>query len=299
VELVAVSDRQAAEGVARTADPRAIWLVLGAASSVQFGAALAATLFDQLGPGGTVWLRLLFAAAILLALWRPTLSGRSARELALVAAFGLSLAAMNTCFYEALDRIPLGIAVTIEFVGPLTLAVVMSRRPLDAVWVVLAAAGIVLLARGSAGGLDGVGVLFAAIAGAAWAVYILLSARTGRTWGSGTGLAVAMAVGAVVMTPLGVVDGGGDLLDPALLAQVLAVAILSSAIPYSLELEALRRMPARVFGVLMSLDPAIAALAGFLLLGQDLVPRELVGIACVVVASAGAASTARRPTVVD
>jgi inner membrane transporter RhtA len=246
-----------------------------------------------------VWIRLVFAAAILLALWRPTLSGRSARELAVVAAFGLSLAVMNACFYEAVDRIPLGIAVTIEFVGPLTLAVVLSRRPLDALWVVLAAGGIVLLARGSAGGLDGLGVMFAVIAAAAWAVYILLSARTGRTWGSGTGLAVAMAVGAVVMTPLGVVDGGGDLLDPSLLAQGLAVAILSSAIPYSLELEALRRIPANVFGVLMSLDPAWAALAGFLVLGQDLVPRELVGIACVVVASAGAASTARRPTVVD
>jgi inner membrane transporter RhtA len=299
VELVAVSDRQAVEGVKRAFDRGAIWFVLGATISVQFGAALAATLFDQLGPGGTVWVRLVFAAVILLALWRPRLSGRSARELAVVAAFGLSLAVMNTAFYEAIDRIPLGIAVTIEFVGPLTLAVALSRRPLDALWVVLAAGGIVLLARGATGGLDAVGVLFAVIAAAAWAVYILLSARTGRTWGSGTGLAVAMAVGAVVVAPLGVVDGGSDLLDPALLAQGLAVAILSSAIPYSLELEALRRIPAGVFGVLMSLDPAIAALAGFVVLGQDLVTREIVGIACVVVASAGAASTARRPTVVD
>jgi inner membrane transporter RhtA len=300
VELVAVSDRQAAEGVGpRVIDPRAIWLVLGAATSVQFGAALAATLFDQLGPGGTVWVRLLFAAAILLALWRPRLSGRSARELALVGAFGLALAVMNTGFYEALDRIPLGITVTIEFVGPLTLAVALSRRRLDALWVVLAAGGIVLLARGTTGGLDAVGVLFAVIAGAAWAVYILLSARTGQTWGSGTGLAVAMAVGAVVVAPLGVADGGADLLDPALLAQGLAVAILSSAIPYSLELEALRRIPAGVFGVMMSLEPGIAALAGFLVLGQDLVAREVVGIACVVIASAGAARTARRPTVVD
>jgi inner membrane transporter RhtA len=297
---MAVSDRQTAEGVApRVVDPRAIWLVLAAATSVQFGAALAATLFDQLGPGGTVWLRLVFAAVILLALWRPRLSGRSARELALVGAFGLSLAVMNTGFYEAIDRIPLGIAVTIEFIGPLTLAVALSRRRLDAVWVALAAGGIVLLARGSTGGLDGVGVLFAMIAGAAWAVYILLSARTGRTWGSGTGLAVAMTVGAVVVAPLGVLDGGGDLLNPALLVQALAVAILSSAIPYSLELEALRRIPAGIFGVMMSLEPGFAALAGFMLLGQDLVPRELVGIACVVIASAGAARTARRPTVVD
>jgi inner membrane transporter RhtA len=276
-----------------------MWLVVGAATSVQFGAALAATLFDQLGPGGTVWLRLLFAAVILLALWRPRLSGRSARELALVGAFGLALAVMNTGFYEALDRIPLGICVTIEFVGPLGLAVALSRRPLDLVWIALAGGGILLLANASTDGLDGVGVLFAGIAAVAWAAYILLSARVGKTWGRGTGLAVAMAVGAVLIAPLGIADGGHDLLDPALLAQGVAVAILSSAIPYSLELEALRRIPAGVFGVLMSLEPAIAALAGYLVLGQDLVPRELAGIAAVVVASAGAARTARRPTVVD
>jgi len=279
--------------------PRAIWLVLGAATSVQFGAALAATLFDQLGPGGTVWLRLLFAALILVALWRPRLSGRSTRELALVVAFGLALAVMNTGFYEALDRIPLGVCVTIEFIGPLGVAVALSRRPLDAVWILLAGGGIVLLARGTAGGLDGVGVLFAVIAGCAWGVYILLSARVGRTWGRGTGLAVAMAVGAVVVAPLGIADGGSALFDPALVVQAIAVAVLSSAIPYSLELEALRRIPAGVFGVLMSLEPAIAALAGYLVLGQGLVSKELVGIAAVVVASAGAAATAHRATVVD
>jgi inner membrane transporter RhtA len=299
VELVAVSDRQAAEGVTRAFEPRAMWLVVGAATSVQFGAALAATLFDSLGPGGTVWLRLLFAAVILLALWRPRLAGRSARELGLVAAFGLSLAVMNTGFYEALDRIPLGVCVTIEFVGPLGLAVALSRRALDLVWIGLAAAGILLLADGSTGGLDGVGVLFAAIAAVAWAAYILLSRQVGKVFEGGSGLAVAMAVGAVVVMPLGIADGGGDLRDPALLAQGVAVAILSSAIPYSLELEALRRIPAGVFGVLMSLEPAIAALAGFAVLGQDLVARELAGIAAVVVASAGAAATARRPTVVD
>jgi len=324
-------------------NPRAIWLVLGAATSVQFGAALAATLFDQLGPGGTVWLRLLFAAVILLVLWRPSLKDRPARELALVGAFGLALAVMNTGFYEALDRIPLGVCVTIEFFGPLGVAVALSRRALDLVWVALAAGGIVLLARGASGGLDGLGVLFAVIAGCAWAVYILLSRRVGQTWGSGTGLAVAMAVGAVVVAPLGIVDGGSNLFDPALLAQRatrvfdgstglalaagvawliplipgltetsagallapaalatgLVVALASSVIPYSLESESLRRLPAGVFGVLMSLEPAIAALAGFLVLGQDLVGREIVGIGAVVVASAGAAWTAHRLTVVD
>jgi inner membrane transporter RhtA len=303
LELVAVSDRQAAEGVAAAGGPLdrvpPVTLVLGAATSVQFGAALAATLFDRLGPGGTVWLRLVFAAIILLVLWRPRLAGRSSRDLLLVAAFGLSLAVMNTGFYEALDRIPLGITVTIEFAGPLLLAVALSRRALDLLWVALAGGGILLLARGGAGGLDPVGVVFALVAAAAWAIYILLSVRVGRAWGSGTGLAVAMAVGAVVVAPVGIPDGGSALLDPVLLAQGVAVAVLSSAIPYSLELEALRRIPAGVFGVLMSLEPAIAALAGFLVLGQDLAAPELVGIGAVVVASAGAAHGARRPTVVD
>jgi inner membrane transporter RhtA len=300
---VAVPDRQAAEGVAAAGGPLdripPVTLVLGAATSVQFGAALAATLFDRLGPGGTVWLRLLFAAIILIALWRPRLAGRSSRDLLLVVGFGLSLAVMNTGFYEALDRIPLGITVTIEFAGPLLLAVALSRRALDLVWVALAAGGILLLARGGAAGLDGLGVAFALVAAAAWAIYILLSVRVGRAWGSGTGLALAMAVGAVVVAPLGIPNGGSGLLDPALLAQGVAVAVLSSAIPYSLELEALRRIPAGVFGVLMSLEPAIAALAGFLVLDQGLAPRELAGIGAVVIASAGAARSARRPTVVD
>jgi inner membrane transporter RhtA len=276
-----------------------VTLVLGAVTSVQFGAALAATLFDSLGPGGTVWLRLLFAAVILLALWRPRIAHRSARDLWLVFAFGVSLAVMNTGFYEALDRIPLGVVVTIEFVGPLTLAVVLSRRALDFLWIVLAGCGILLLARGTEGGIDSVGLAFAAAAAVAWAIYILLSARVGQKFGGGTGLALAMAVGAVLAAPIGIAEGGSALLDPALLAQGVAVAVLSSAIPYSLELEALRRIPAGVFGVLMSLEPAVAALAGFIVLQQDLSGRELIGIGAVVVASAGAARSARRPTVVD
>jgi inner membrane transporter RhtA len=276
-----------------------VLLVCGATLSVQFGAALAATLFDRLGPGGAVWVRLLFAAMLLVAIWRPRIAHRSAPDLALVVTFGLALAGMNACFYEALDRIPLGITVTIEFAGPLLLAVALSRRALDLVWVALAAAGILLLSRGGTESLDAVGVAFALIAAAFWAGYILLSARTGRRFAGGSGLAVAMAVGAVVATPLGIADGGSDLLDPALLAQGAAVAVLSSVIPYSLEFEALRRIPAWTFGVLMSLEPAVAALAGFVVLGQDLTLRELVGIAAVVVASAGAAHHARRPVVVD
>jgi inner membrane transporter RhtA len=271
-------------------------LVLAAVASVQFGAALAKTLFDDLGPGGTVFLRVLLAALVLAALWRPRVRGHSRRDLVLAAAFGLSLAGMNLSFYGALDRIPLGVAVTFEFVGPLGVAVAGSRRPLDLLWVVLAAVGILLLSDfGDSSGLDAAGVALALLAGAFWAAYILLSARTGRVFPGGTGLALAMLVASMLLIPVGVADGGGALLEPDLLAIGAAVALLSSAIPYSLELEALRRLPEAVFGVLMSLEPAMAALAGFVVLAQDLRARELVAILLVVVASAGAARGA--PTV--
>jgi inner membrane transporter RhtA len=231
----------------------------------------------------------LFAAVVLALLWRPSVRERSGRDLALAVAFGVALAAMNFAFYLAIDRIPLGIAVTFEFVGPLGVAVAGSRRVLDVLWVVLAAAGILLLTDFGQGGLNATGVGLALLAGAFWAAYILLSARIGGTFEGGSGLAIAMAVAAVLLLPVGIADGGDSLLDPGLLALGLGVAILSSAIPYSLELEALRRMPARVFGVLMSLDPAIATLAGFVVLGQVLAGREVAGILLVVVASAGAA----------
>jgi inner membrane transporter RhtA len=271
-------------------------LVLLAVGSVQFGAALARTLFDDLGAGGTVFLRVLFAALVLWALWRPRIRGHTRGELALACAFGLSLAGMNLAFYEALGRIPLGVAVTFEFVGPLGVAVAGSRRALDLLWVALAAAGIVLLTDlGQGGGLNAAGVGFALLAGAFWAAYILLSARTGRVFPGGAGLALAMALGALVLVPVGVASGGNALLEPRLLALGAAVAMLSSAIPYSLELEALRRLPPRVFGVLMSLEPAVAAIAGLVVLGQVLRARELVAIALVVAASAGATRTAPTP----
>jgi inner membrane transporter RhtA len=265
-------------------------LVLGAVASVQFGAALAKTLFDDLGPGGTVFLRVAFAALMLVALWRPRLRGHARDDLVLAAVFGVSLAGMNFAFYEALDRIPLGVAVTFEFVGPLGVAVAGSRRPLDVLWVVLAAAGILLLCDfGDFGGLDAGGVGLALLAGGFWAAYIFLAARTGRAFPGGTGLALALVVSSILLVPVGVADGGDGLLQPDLLAMGAGVALLSSAIPYSLELESLRRLPAAVFGVLMSLEPAMAALAGFLVLGQDLRARELAAIVLVVAASAGAA----------
>ena len=267
-------------------------LVMGAVASVQTGASLAKSLFDEVGPGGTVLLRVLLAAIVLGAIWRPSLRGHSRRDLVLVLWFGLSLAGMNGAFYAALDRIPLGVAVTLEFAGPLGVAVAGSRRALDVLWVVLAAAGILLLADLGGGGTDVGGMGLALLAGAFWAAYIHLSARTGRAFPGGGGLTLAMVVASVALLPMGIAEGGADLLDPAVLVVGAGVAMLSSAIPYSLELEALRRLPARVFGVLMSLEPAMAALAGFVVLGEVLGVREVTAIALVVAASAGAARTA-------
>ncbi len=264
-------------------------LVVGAVSSVQFGAAFAKSIFDEIGPGGTVFLRMLFAAVVLMLIWRPRLSGHGRRDVVLILLFGASLAGMNATFYAALDRIPLGIAVTFEFVGPLGVALFGSRRLLDLVWVALAAAGILLLSDFGATDLDGLGVALALIAGAFWAAYILLSARVGQAFPGGGGLALAMLVAVVPLAPFGIADGGADLLVVWVLAVGFAVAMLSSAIPYTLELEALRRLPAGVFGVLMSLEPALAATAGFIVLGEDLAAREVVAILLVVAASAGAA----------
>jgi inner membrane transporter RhtA len=294
---MAVSDRAAPEAVGLPVLDRVppFGLVLAGVTSIQFGAALAATLFDDLGPAGTSVLRLGIAALILVGLARPHPREHSAPDLRLVALFGLALGAMNLTFYEALDRIPLGIAVTIEFAGPLAVAVLGSRRRLDVVWAVLAAAGILLLARPGGGGLNGTGLAFALAAAAFWAVYILLAQRAGRRFSGSTGVAMAMVVAALVPLGPGLAQGGTDLLHPGFLALGACVALLSSVIPYSLETEALRRLPANVFGVLMSLEPAVAATAGFIVLGQGLAARELAAIALVVVASIGATRTAPAP----
>ena len=268
----------------------AVGLVIAAAVSPQIGAAFAVTLFDELGPAGAAFLRLAFAAVVLWAVWRPRLTG----DLRLAGAFGVSLGLMNWSFYEAIDRIPLGVAVTIEFAGPLLVAVFGSRRPLDVVWVALAAVGIVVLVDPGSGSVDPVGIAFALAAGACWMAYIYLNKRTGEAFPGGSGLAIAMAVGALVVLPAGVIQADGALLEPGLLGSAFVVALLSSVLPYSLDLEALRRLPEAVFGVLMSLDPAVAALIGFVVLGQALGARELVGIAMVVVASAGAAVLSHR-----
>ena len=264
-------------------------------ASVQLGAAVATTLFDELRPAGTVLLRTGFAAVILFALWRPQVARRPAGPLLDPLLFGVALAGMNLSFYAALDRIPLGIAVTFEFTGPFAVAIAGSRRALDLLWVGLAAGGILLLSPGVHGSLDGLGVAFALLAGVFWAAYIVLAARVGRAFSGGEGLAMAMAIAALLLLPGGIVAGGTELGQADLLAIGFAVAVLSSAIPYSLELEALRRLPKGTFGVLMSLEPAVAALVGLAALGQDLSATEVIAIALVVTASAGALSTAPAP----
>jgi len=264
-------------------------LVIVAVLSVQLGAAVAKSLFDDLTPTGVVALRLVFGGLVLGLLFRPRIRNRPRAELRLAVAFGLVLVSMNLCFFQALDRIPLGIAVTLEFIGPLGVALIGSRRSSDFLWVAMAASGIALLAPGIGEGLDAAGVAFALAAGVLWGAYILLGVRVGKAFAGPTGLVLAMCVA----LPLGVASAGSSLLEPTLLAAGFGVAVLSSAIPWSLELEALRRLPTQVFGVLMSLEPAIGALVGFVVLGERLGIRAVTAIALVVAASAGAARGAR------
>jgi inner membrane transporter RhtA len=290
---MAVPDRAQAQALGPPRGPLdrvpPIGLVLTGVVSVQFGAALATTLFDELGPAGTSLLRIGFAAIIMAVAVRPRLRGIAPDAWRLVVAFGLTLGVMNLAFYEALDRIPLGIAVTVEFAGPLAVAVLGSRRPLDLLWVVLAAAGILLLANpGGAESIDGIGLALALVAAGGWASYILLAARAGPRFPGAEGVTLAMAVAALVPLVPGIAGGGSVLLEPRYLAIGAVVGLMSSAIPYSLEMEALRRIPRHVFSVLMSMEPGVAALAGFIVLGQALDARELVAIALVAAASAGA-----------
>ncbi|HZT45549.1 MAG TPA: EamA family transporter [Gaiellaceae bacterium] len=271
----------------------AVALVLAAACSVQGGAAVAKSLFPSLGPPGVVFLRLLFGSAALWAIARPELRSRTRADLRLVVALGVVLAAMNTSFYESLDRAPLGVAVTVEFLGPLAVAVLGSRRAVDLVWVGLAGGGVALLADGGGRAAHPLGIVLAAVAGLFWALYILLGVRVGRAFTGATGLAPAMALGAVLTAPWGIISAGHHLRDPQLVGAAVGVGLLSSALPWSLELEALRRLPAHVFSVVLSLEPAVAALSGFVLLHEHLRTRAWIAIGLVVVASAGAAGRRR------
>jgi inner membrane transporter RhtA len=269
-------------------------LLLGSMFSVQFGSAFANKLFTQAGPAGTVLMRLALSALILIVVARPTLRGRTRGDLYAVAAYGLILGTMNWTFYEAIHRLPLGVAVTIEFTGPLVVAAAGSRRLLDGFWVLLAAVGVLLLAfGGSHHGVTKMGILLALIAGACWAGYIVASKRVGTTFSTMDGLSIALCLGTLVALPAGIIEGGSALGRPSVLAGGLGIALMSSIIPYSLELTALRRMTAATFGLLMSLSPAVAALAGVITLGQHLSAVLLVALVLVVVASVGTTLTSR------
>lgn len=274
---------------------RAILLVLVGIVSVQVGAAVAKDLFSQISPTSLVWLRLLTSGLVLVVVVRPRLRGRTARDWGPVLGFGLTLAVMNWAIYQSFARIPLGVAVTIEFLGPLTLAVVGSRRARDLVWVGLAGLGVALLGL-SPRGVTLTGVLFALVAAVAWATYILLSAETGRRWAGLDGLATASVVAAIALTPFALVAGSG-LLDGRIILLGSLVGVLSSVVPYSCELTALRTLPTATFGILMSLEPAAAALAAAVVLHELLTPGQLLAVACVVVASIGATRASTRTPV--
>jgi inner membrane transporter RhtA len=262
-------------------------LVLAAVVSVQFGGALAATLVPEIGAGGSVTLRLLFATAILGLLVRPRVRGHSRQAWLTVVGFGLALGLMNLSFYASLAYLPIGVAVTIEFLGPLTLATVLSRRPRDLVAVGAAAVGVVLISEAlqvPLASLEWKGTGLAALAGACWAAYIIASGRAGREFQRLDGLALAMGVALLVGLPFGLPSVPAWTWESVL--KGLGIAVLSSVLPYSLELAALRHLSARVFGILLSLEPAAAALAGLIVLGQHLSPTQLAGMALVVLASA-------------
>ena len=285
-------------------------LVITGIVSVQVGAGLAGRMFGEVSPATLTGLRLWAAAAAMAAFGgrglartaRDLVRERAWRDSAVVVAFGVTLAIMNFSFYQAFARIPLGIVVTIEFLGPLAVAVASSRRVVDLVWVALAGTGVALLSdgwsslslHGGQGGQAGTalaGVALALVAAAGWAAYILLSASTGRRFPGSSGLTIAMVLAALLVTPAAAAGsaGRGDPLRLAVIGTGIAAGLLSSVIPYRLEMETLRRIPARIFGIWMSLEPAVAALVGLVLLGEALAPREWAAIGCVVVASAGAA----------
>ena len=275
-------------------------LVLGGVISVQFGGAFAATLVPRIGATGSVLLRLLFAMLILYAVARPSWRGRSRADWGTVVLFGLALAAMNTSFYASLAHLPIGVAVTIEFLGPLGLAAALSRRPRDVAAVAAAALGVVLVSgvlHTAWSELDLVGVGFAALAGVMWAAYIVLSQRTGRAFDGLDGLALALIVSTVAVAPLGL--STMERWTPRDVALGLGIAVLSSVLPYSLELVALRHLAQHVFGILLSLEPVLAALAGFVVLGQVLDPGQIGGMALVVLASVIVLGARSRPETPD
>jgi inner membrane transporter RhtA len=269
--------------------------VLVAMTSIQYGASLAKRLFPLIGAQGTTTLRLSFAALILCSLWRPWRNKLSRLEVRSILAYGVSLGAMNFLFYLAIERIPLGIAVAIEFTGPLAVALLSSRKPSDFLWAALAVAGIVLilpLSENSAP-LDPLGILYVLGAGISWALYILFGQRAGASTHGGTVTALGMAIAGVLSFPIGVVHAGKALLDFSILPIAVMVAILSSAVPYSFEMIALKRLPAKNFGILMSLEPAFAALTGLVFLNEHLTHIQWLAIGSIILASIGTSASAQ------
>jgi len=267
-----------------------VWLVIGSIISVQVGAAFAKSLFALTAATAVAWLRMAVAAAIFWVIARPRITGRTWPEWRVVLGYGVALATMNWAIYMSFARIPIGLAVTIEFLGPLGIAVFGSRRPRDLVWVALAAIGVALLGVFPVT-VDWVGVGFALLAGAGWAAYILLSKQTGRYWSGVTGVSMGSLVGATVFLIPGLLAGGASLWQPQVLLLGSLVAVMSSVIPYGLEMVALRSLPAGVFGILMSVEPAAAALAAWLVLSEQLSAVEVAAMACVIVASVGSTRT--------
>ena len=273
----------------------AIWLVIAAIVSVQGGAAFAKSLFGQIDPTAMVWLRLAASALILVVIVRPRLAGRTRHDWLVAAAYAVTLVLMNWAIYQSFARIPLGLAVTIEFLGPLAVAVAMSRGWREVLLALLAGAGVVLLGF-SPTQVDWVGVAYALLAGVGWAGYIVVGPWLGRAWKGLDGLAVASVMGTAALAVPAVLLGGSALVSHHILLAGAAVGLLSSVIPYSLELQALRTLPRRVFSILMSLEPAVAAGAALLLLGERLSVVDMVAMACVIAASVGVTrATAPKP----
>lgn len=263
--------------------------------SIQFGSALAKSLFDDLGPWGVVALRVSFSAAILFAIWRPKLHSQVKSHFKLIVAYGVIMACMNATFYAAIDRIPLGIAISLEFTGPLGLAALKSQRWRDLFWSALAAVGILLLTPLSGASIDPNGIALALLAGFFWALYILLAAQIGPALPGVEGLSWGLLVGTIILLPIGIATAGNALLNPKLMIISAGVAVLSTALPYACEIAALRSIPVKVFGVMLSIEPMMGALSGFLILGETLSSRSLTACLLVSIAAAGAAQFTPRP----
>ena len=283
-----------APSTSRTSSVPPLPAVLVAIFSVQGGAALAKGLFPVLGAAGTAGMRIALSALMLVAVFRPPLGRLTRAQWRAVVPYGITLGAMNLLFYLALARVPLGLAVTLEFIGPLGVAVAHSRRALDLLWVIMAAAGIALIAPWQAHGIDPAGALLALCAGGCWAAYIVLGGRLSQVLTGGIAVATGMLVASLTIVPLAMLGATLPPLTLPLLGTGLLVALLSSALPYTCEMHALRTMPARTFSIIMSLEPAVAALCGVAFLGERLAPTQWLSVALVIGASAGAAMTSRK-----